>query len=50
MNGNAELEHEVGFESFMFVVGEHTKEDVNNMTVFRFYSLLDYIKNKTDNG
>jgi hypothetical protein len=47
---NAELEHEVGFEAFMFVVSEHTKEDVNNMTVFRFYSLLDYIKSKTQNG
>jgi hypothetical protein len=50
INGNAELEHEVGFEAFMFVVSEHTKEDVNNMTVFRFYSLLDYIKSKTQNG
>ena len=50
MNGNAELEHEVGFEAFMFVVGEHTKENVNTMTVFRFYSLLDYIKSKTENG
>lgn len=50
MSGNAELEHEVGFEGFMFVVGEHTNEDVNTMTVFRFYSLLDYIKNKSSNG
>jgi hypothetical protein len=50
MSGNAELEHEVGFEGFMFVVGEHTNEDVNTMTVFRFYSLLDYIKSKSSNG
>ncbi len=46
MNGNAELEHEVGFEAFMFAVAEHTKEDLDKITVFRFYSLLDYIKNK----
>jgi hypothetical protein len=50
ITGNAELEHEVGFEAFMFVVSEHTKEDINTMTVFRFYSLLDYIKSKSTNG
>jgi len=43
---NAELEMEVGFEAFMFSVAEHTKEDLDKITVFRFYSLLDYIKNK----
>ncbi len=46
MNGNAELEHEVGFEGFMFAVAEHTNEDLETITVFRFYSLLDHIKNK----
>lgn len=48
--GNAELELETGFEQFMFEVQEHTKEDLNTITVFRFYSLLDYIKNKNSNG
>ncbi len=43
---NAELEEDVGFESYLFLVGEHTGEDVNTMTVFRFCSLIDYIKNK----
>jgi len=46
MNGNAELEHEVGFEYLMFSVAEHTNEDLDNITVFRFYALLDHIKNK----
>ncbi len=43
---NAELQEDVGFEAYLFIVAEHTKEDVNTMTVFRFYSLIDYIKNK----
>jgi hypothetical protein len=46
MSGNAELEMEVGFEDFMFMVAEHTNEDLDKITVFRFYSLLDYIKSK----
>ena len=44
--GNAELEMETGFEQFLFEVAEHTKEPLDKITVFRFYSLLDYIKNK----
>jgi len=46
MDGNAELEHEVGIEYLMFSVAEYTKEDLDNITVFRFYALLDHIKNK----
>jgi hypothetical protein len=48
--GNAELEMEVGFEDFIFQVSEHTNEDLDKITVFRFYSLLDYIKSKGKNG
>jgi len=47
---NAELEMETGFELFMFSVGEHTNEDLDKITVFRFYSLLEYIKSKQKNG
>jgi hypothetical protein len=50
MEGNAELEMETGFEDFMFLVAEHTNEDLDKITVFRFYSLLDYIKSKNTNG
>jgi hypothetical protein len=50
IDGNAELEMETGFEQFLFEVAEHTKEDLDKITVFRFYSLLDYIKNKNSNG
>jgi hypothetical protein len=50
MTGNAELEMETGFEQFLFEVAEHTKEDLDKITVFRFYSLLDYIKNKNSSN
>jgi hypothetical protein len=50
ISGNAELEMETGFEDFMFMVAEHTKEDLEKITVFRFYSLLNYIKSKNKNG
>ena len=46
MKNNAELEFENGFESFMFYVAEWTKEDLNIITLYRFYGLLDYIKEK----
>lgn len=47
---NAELEFETDFEMWMFEINEHTRENLDNITVFRFYSLLDYIKNKNSNG
>jgi len=51
IENNAELEEDINFEEFVFSVSEHTSEDVNKMTVFRFYSLLDHIKKKNkDNG
>lgn len=50
IHGNAELEHETGFENFLFTVSEHTNEDLDKMTVYRFYCLLDYIKGKNKNG
>jgi len=43
---NAEKDIELGFEEFMLTVKEHTTEDLDNITTFRFYSLLDYIKKK----
>lgn len=43
---NAEKDIELGFEEFMLSVKEHTTEDLDTITTFRFYSLLDYIKKK----
>tara|TARA_Y100000310_G_scaffold331124_1_gene404143 strand:+ start:327 stop:623 length:297 start_codon:yes stop_codon:yes gene_type:complete len=45
---NMELEMETQFEQWLFEIQEHTKEDLDKITVFRFYSLLDYIKNKNN--
>ena len=46
VDGNAALAMENGFEEFLFLVAEHTKEDLELMTVYRFNCLLDYIKSK----
>ena len=48
MMQNAEKELELTFEEFMLSVKEHTTEDLNNITTFRFYSLLKYIKKKNN--
>tara|TARA_R100001460_G_scaffold2409_6_gene7871 strand:- start:1810 stop:2061 length:252 start_codon:yes stop_codon:yes gene_type:complete len=45
---NAEYEIEKGFEQFMFVVREHTNENLDTITTFRFYSLLEHIKKKNN--
>jgi hypothetical protein len=50
IQGNAELQFENGFETFMFLVAEHTKEDLEKMSVYRFYCLLEHIKSKNKNG
>lgn len=44
--GNMEVEMETEFEKFMLAVAEHTNEKLDEITVFRFYSLLGYIKEK----
>lgn len=44
--GNMEVEMETEFSKFMLAVGEHTNEKVSNITVFEFYTLLGYIKEK----
>ena len=43
---NKEVEMETEFEKFMLAVSEHTNENIDNISVFRFYSLLSYIKSK----
>lgn len=44
--GNMEVEMETEFAKFMLSVSEHTNENMNEITVFRFYALLGYIKEK----
>ena len=44
--GNKEVEMETEFDKFMIAVAEHTNEKLDEITVFRFYALLGYIKEK----
>lgn len=44
--GNMEIEMETEFEKFLLAISEHTNEDINNITVFRFYALIGFIKEK----
>lgn len=46
VSGNMEVEMEVEFEKFLMSVAEHTTEDMDSITVFKFYSLIQYIKEK----
>lgn len=48
--GNADVDIEVGFEEFMMSVSEHTKEDLNTITTFKFYTLLKHINKKNKDG
>lgn len=43
---NMEIEMEVGFEKFLIAVSEHTNEKIDEITTFRFYSLIDFLKEK----
>ena len=47
--GNMEVQMETDFEKFLISVSEHTKEDINKITVFRFYALIEFIKEKNIN-
>lgn len=46
IRGNREIEFEVEFEKLMIAVAEHTNEKIDEITVFRFYALIDHIKDK----
>lgn len=48
MEGNAELEHEVGFELMLLSVAEAAgiTEDLGEWTMFRFYNLRLYLMEK----
>lgn len=51
LDGNEEIKMESDFEVWMYEIQEQAPSvDLDKITVFRFYSLLDYIKNKNSNG
>ena len=45
-DGNMEIKMEVDFEKFIFSIAEHTNIKVRELTTFKFYALLDYLKDK----
>lgn len=49
IKGNMEIEMEVEFEKFLLSVSEHTKEDLNKITVFKFYAIIEFVKEKKIN-
>lgn len=50
VKGNMEIEMEVEFEKFLLSVSEHTNENVETLSVFKFNVLVDYLKEKNKNG
>lgn len=50
LKNNAELEMTTGFEAYLFLIAEHTNVDLEKISLFRFHSLVDYIKSKNKNG
>lgn len=43
---NMEIAMEVDFEKFLIAVSEHTNEKIDEITTFRFYALIDFLKEK----
>lgn len=46
IDGNMEIEMEVEFEKFLLTISEHTTENINEISVFRFDTLIEYLKEK----
>ena len=44
--GNMEVEMETEFTKFMYAVGEHTNENLEEILTFEFYALVEYVKEK----
>ena len=45
-----EVETEVEFEKFIASLSEHTNVNPESLSVFKFYSLIDLVKEKNSNG
>lgn len=45
-DGNMEILMEVDFEKFLLAVSEHTNEKIDEVSAFRFYALIDFLKEK----
>lgn len=50
IEGNADRETEIEARKLLFSVADYTKEDLDNITIIDFYSLLEHIESKYKNG
>lgn len=41
---NAEVGYEVGFEKLLIAISERTNERVDEISTFRFYAMMEYLK------
>ena len=46
VSGNMEREMEIEFEKFLINVNENSNNDIDEVTVFRFYSTIEHLKDK----
>lgn len=46
VSGNMEREMEVEFEKFLINIADHTHSVVDEISTFKFYSMLEYLKEK----
>jgi hypothetical protein len=44
--GNMEMAMEVDFEKLLVAVSEFTSEKIDELSIFRFYALIDYLEEK----
>lgn len=44
--GNLEIKMESDFIKLLFAISEHTNENMNEISVFSFYALIDFIQEK----
>lgn len=40
---------EVNFDKFLIMIGENTNEDLEKISTFRFFVLIEYLKEKQRN-
>ncbi len=50
VEGNMELKMEADYERFLFSVAEHSNEKIDELTVWTFYSLKNYLIEKHSDG
>ena len=47
--GNEEVRSEVEFQKLLFALSERTNENLQDITVFRFFALIQHLKESAKN-